>query len=185
MVAFREIREAQASRGFRLRGPRDALPIVVPLLAGGLERSFTLAEALEARAFGAPPGAARDGAHWVWLAIPGLAAGVVGGYLLAVGSSVAAVACLAVAGAICWLAMRRSRPAGLPRRTRYREAIWRRADTIVVVAAAAATVVMLATLALDPAAFAYEPYPSLTLPAVNLPLLAALALLLAPAFVAP
>ncbi|HEU5434156.1 MAG TPA: energy-coupling factor transporter transmembrane component T [Thermomicrobiales bacterium] len=186
MLAFREIREAQAARGHRLRSPRDALPIAVPLLAGGLERSFTLAEALEARAFGAPPGV-RDGGgtRWVWLAIPGLAVGIVGGYLLAVGSTVAAVVCLATAAGVCWLSLRRAGRGALPRRTRYRSPAWGPADTIVVVAAAAAMLAMAATLALDPAAFAYEPYPSLTAPAVNLPLLAAIALLLAPAFAAP
>jgi energy-coupling factor transport system permease protein len=186
MVAFREIREAQAARGHRLRGPRDALPIAVPLLAGGLERSFTLAEALEARAFGAPPdGNDQGGMRWTWLAIPGLTAGIVGGYLLAVGSIVAAVVCLAAAVAVCWFSLRRGGRREALRRTRYRNPAWGRPDTIVVVAAAAATIAMAAVLAFDPAAFAYEPYPSLTAPAVNLPLLVAIALLLAPAIVAP
>src|SRR5581483_6083994 len=98
-TAFREIREAQAARGHRLRGPRDALPIALPLLAGGLERSFTLAEALEARAFGMPPDAtnARRSLGPL-LAILGVTAGIVGGYLLAVGSTLPAAGCLAAAG---------------------------------------------------------------------------------------
>jgi hypothetical protein len=40
-------------------------------------------------------------------------------------------------------------------------------------------------LFLDPVAFRYEPYPSLTAPAISLPLLAALGLLLVPAAVRP
>ena len=40
------IREAQAVRGHRARGLRDWLPIVVPLLVSGLERSVGLAEAM-------------------------------------------------------------------------------------------------------------------------------------------
>ena len=53
--------------------------------------------------------------------------------------------------------------------------------------AAAAGVALAAeilTLALDPAAVRYEPYPSLTAPRVGLPLLASLALLLTPVVVA-
>jgi hypothetical protein len=45
--------------------------------------------------------------------------------------------------------------------------------------------VEIAVLFLDPAAFRYEPYPSLMPPAISLPLLAALGLLLAPAAVRP
>ena len=55
-AALTEIREAQMARGYRPRGIRDAAPLVVPLLAGGLERAMITAEALEARAFGAPLG---------------------------------------------------------------------------------------------------------------------------------
>ncbi|MBC8161466.1 MAG: hypothetical protein H7Z42_09640, partial [Roseiflexaceae bacterium] len=36
----RQIREAQALRGHRLRGPRDWLPLLLPLLIGGLERAI-------------------------------------------------------------------------------------------------------------------------------------------------
>ena len=53
-AALVEIREAQMARGYRPRGIRDAAPLVIPLLAGGLERAMITAEALEARAFGAP-----------------------------------------------------------------------------------------------------------------------------------
>jgi hypothetical protein len=46
--------------------------------------------------------------------------------------------------------------------------------------AGVALVAEVLTVALDPAALRYEPYPSLTAPRVGLPLLAALALLLTP-----
>ena len=39
-AALAEIREAQMARGYRPRGIRDAAPLVIPLLAGGLERSM-------------------------------------------------------------------------------------------------------------------------------------------------
>jgi energy-coupling factor transport system permease protein len=48
---YHDIREAQAVRGHRLRGWRDWLPLVLPLLVGGLERALQLAEAMTARGF--------------------------------------------------------------------------------------------------------------------------------------
>ena len=62
LAAQREIREAMALRGHRFRGLRDLVPLFVALVAGGLERSIDLAEAMEARGFGAvggPAGGAR------------------------------------------------------------------------------------------------------------------------------
>lgn len=53
--AQREIREAQALREHRIRGLRDLLPLVMTLLAEGLERAITLAESMEARGFAGPP----------------------------------------------------------------------------------------------------------------------------------
>src|SRR6185295_8219011 len=47
----RQIREAQAIRGHRLLRLRDWLPLLLPLLVGGLERAFQLAEAMAARGF--------------------------------------------------------------------------------------------------------------------------------------
>lgn len=51
--SLQRIREAQAVRGHRVRGIRDWLPIVVPLLISGLERAMGLAEAMVARGYGA------------------------------------------------------------------------------------------------------------------------------------
>jgi energy-coupling factor transport system permease protein len=48
---LRQIREAQAVRGHRVRGLRDWLPLFMPLLVGGLERALRLAEAMTARGF--------------------------------------------------------------------------------------------------------------------------------------
>lgn len=53
MRRFREVREAQAVRGHRVRRLRDWLPLWLPLLIGGLEQSTQLSEAMVARGFGA------------------------------------------------------------------------------------------------------------------------------------
>ncbi len=50
---FRQIREAQAVRGHQLRTLRDWLPLLIPLLVGGLEHAMQLAEAMTARGFAA------------------------------------------------------------------------------------------------------------------------------------
>lgn len=182
-TAFGEIREAQMARGYRPRGARDLVPLVVPLLANGLERALTLAEALEARAFGAPldPGASDALPAWrALLTVIGLTSAAVGVYLLAVGQVVSAA--LVVATAIGALVSAGYEPAATHqvRRTRYREIAWGRRETALAGTAAIAIVAQILALALDPAAFAYEPYPSLTAPWVNLPLLASLLLLQTP-----
>ncbi len=48
---FQQVREAQAVRGLRVRGVRDWLPLLMPVLIGGLERALQLAEAMTARGF--------------------------------------------------------------------------------------------------------------------------------------
>lgn len=185
ITALREIREAQMARGYRPRGVRDVVPLLVPLLAGGLERAFLLAEALEARAFGAPLGAIRPPSRTRMAAgSAGLVAGLVGGYLLAVGAVAPALAGL-LAAALGIGAALREPTADTPRRTRFREPRWGQTERLIALASGGALLVSVAVLALDPAAFAYEPYPTLTLPPVNLPLLAGLALLVAPALARP
>jgi energy-coupling factor transport system permease protein len=52
LTSVKEIREAQLIRGHRIRRIRDMLPLVMALLTTGLERSFQLAESMEARGFG-------------------------------------------------------------------------------------------------------------------------------------
>lgn len=51
--SLERIRQAQAVRGHQVRGIRDWIPIVVPLLVSGLERAMGLAEAMVARGYGA------------------------------------------------------------------------------------------------------------------------------------
>ncbi len=48
---FATIREAQAVRGQKIQRLRDWLPLFIPLLIGGLERSMQIAEAMTARGF--------------------------------------------------------------------------------------------------------------------------------------
>jgi energy-coupling factor transport system permease protein len=184
-VALTEIREAQMARGYRPRGIRDAGPLVMPLLAGGLERAMMTAEALEARAFGAPLSPDEAARPWqVAALLAGFVAALTGAFCLALGQIAAAG--LLVATSALLLVVGLFVPHGAvssPRRTRYRDPVWERPEWIVAGTAAGVLVIALSVLFLDPAAFRYEPYPTLTAPAINLPLLAALGFLLTPAAV--
>ena len=52
VLGWQAIRDAQAVRGHRVRGVRDMLPLILPLLVTALERAMQLAESMEARGFG-------------------------------------------------------------------------------------------------------------------------------------
>ena len=186
-IALSEIREAQMARGYRPRGLRDAAPLVIPLLAGGLERAMITAEALEARAFGAPLSPELNPRPWqVVSLVAGLIAALTGAFCLAVGELIASGLLFVLAGGALTAGLFTRRGGSPPmRRTRYRDPVWDRPEWIVSSAATAVLAVEITILLLDPIAFRYEPYPSLSRPAISLPLLAALGLLLAPAAVQP
>ncbi len=54
-ASYRSIKEAQQFRGWRPKGARAMVDIVVPVLLGAIERSTQLAESMEARGFGTGP----------------------------------------------------------------------------------------------------------------------------------
>jgi energy-coupling factor transport system permease protein len=183
-VAWREIREAQAARGHRWSGPGDAVPLVVPLLAGGLDRSIAMAEALEARGFGAlaaPAPSRLASAAW---ALAGVAA-TTGLYLFAVGRAAEAATMLGLAGMLMLGAALAGSHPDHPRVTRYRTRRWALSDSWVVAGAVVAVGATAAALQVAPAALRYDPYPTLAWPATEPWLLLGLAALLVPAAVAP
>ena len=178
------IREAQAVRGHRVRGLRDWLPIMVPLLVSGLERSMGLAEAMVARGYGAVDGRARPVALQAILA---------GGLLTTLGGWLARSFLPRLAG---WgtgslvlgtlMLLLGLRLAGRSvRRTRYRATAWGVEETLVVAGVVAALLGTLAPLpGVDRLTLAYVPYPRLIAPPFD-PLLAVLLMgLLVPAALA-
>ncbi len=180
--ALREIREAQAVRGHRMRKVRDLLPLLLPLLISGLERAVQLAEALEARGYG---GGDRPSAGERASLAAGLAGMLAGwlttllwwegsrmGYLLAAGGA-------ALVGWTLWRVGRRDR------RTRYRSFRWTPADRAVAAAAAVPLVICVTLAVIRPAALAYVPYPRVSLPSFDPLVGVGLALLAAPALLTP
>mgnify|MGYP005854881423 CR=1 FL=1 len=184
IAAFREIREAQMARGYRPRGLRDALPLLAPLLHGGLERATTLAEALESRAFGAPLDPRASLPSWrAWGIVVALTAGVTAGYALAVGQIALAAGSAGLAFFSVFAAL--GRGSGSARRTRYRPPQLGRNDVAVIAGSVLAGGATIAVLLADPAALRYEPYPRLSLPVAQPWFLLGQAGLLVPAFLAP
>jgi energy-coupling factor transport system permease protein len=173
--AAREIGEAQAVRGHRARGWRDLPPLAVPLLSLGLERGLSLAEAMEARGFGATLGA--PGRSGWWLAV-GLAALALGGPLL-LASPWPALGFLALAGGglALWLGLRQAGPG----RSRYRRQRWRPGDTLVAGLALASLALLVAARLSGDTSLDYAVYPTLTPPPVSAWVLALPPLLLGPA----
>jgi energy-coupling factor transport system permease protein len=191
LAAQREIREAMALRGHRFRGLRDLVPLFVALVAGGLERSIDLAEAMEARGFGAAGAAAGRGGRRIFTSraleaaiAGGLAFAVAGAYGRSVwpgsplagrlGAAAIAVGVLLVVSALAAVGRR-------VRATRYRPERWTRRDTLVAAASAVALAAFAAAWIWRRGELVFYPYPRLEAPGLSLWLAIALALLAVPA----
>ena len=162
--SIRRIREAQAVRGHRIRGPGDWLPIFVPLVIGGLERSTNLAEAMVARGHGSVTDHAGGLARQVGLAF-GLGSMLVGWILVLLvpaawsGGTAAMVLGGGVILSVVWLAGR-----GV-QHTHYRMRRWRSADTFVALGAIVPLLVAVLPIPwIDRATLTYATYPVLQLP---------------------
>ena len=163
---FDQVRQAQAIRGHRPRGVRDWLPIMLPLLIGGLERAMGLAEAMVARGYGAVRGQAQGIGLRLGLALGLLAvlSGWVANTFLPPGSAggLAMAAGGAIIVAALWYAGR-----GV-RHTQYRPRRWRWSDTLVLLGCGLALLVLAAPLpGLDRSTVYYYPYPRLQAPAFD------------------
>ncbi len=184
-TSWREIREAQMARGHQWRGVRDIVPLVVPLMAGGLDRSITMAEALESRGFGAglpPRRLKRSPAIGQGAA---LTLGVLALYLFTVGrpSEAAVISLLAALAAVAGARAARGRLRVQP--TQYRAVAWNRNDALISLSAVVTIVVSAVTLRVTPSALRYDPYPMMNWPGTDHVLIVALSLLLVPAVVNP
>jgi energy-coupling factor transport system permease protein len=188
VLGAKEIRQAQRIRGHRFRGIRDLLPLVMPLLANGLERAIQLAETMEARGFGsAVAPASRRGAVLAQLATLVALLGLLAGLFLVAfvperstwGWALVALG-VAVMLAVFWLQGRRVQ------RTRYRQPRWRARDTAVVATSVVVVAVVVALRLTMPEALFYNPYPPSSLLPPFHPLVgASLLLLTLPALLAP
>jgi energy-coupling factor transport system permease protein len=188
VLGAKEIREAQRIRGHRFRGIRDLLPLVLPLLANGLERAIQLAETMEARGFAsaiAPVSQRR-----VTLTRLGSLAGLLG---LLLGLFVATylpdwrgwgwvLAALGTAGVLVMFRLQ----GGRIHRTRYRRVKWLGRDTALTLGSCAVVAILVVAKTTVPQMLTYSPYPPYSLvPPFQALVGAALLLLVLPAILAP
>ena len=160
--SLQRIREAQAVRGHQVRGVRDWLPIVIPLVTSGLERSMGLAEAMVARGYGAVSDEAQPLRSQGLLAVGLLL--LLGGWLAhifgrprqLIAFSAMLLGALLI-GAVVWLAGRSVS------HTVYRTRRWAWRDSAVLAGCTATLAVALS----QTDALYYSPYPRLTAPAFN------------------
>lgn len=195
--AQRDVRQALAMRGHRLRKLRDFLPLVLILLDEALERAINLAESMEARGYSGPPqppSQRRRPRHFIAGGLLLLCIGVVFDDLSLPGDSVApspgSLASQVLATwpqilsgiglglivAALWSIDRRSH------RSRYRRQIWRRRDSALSVTSMLAAAILIALYVDDRAPFFYAVFPKVQVPTtewmITLPLLAILGPLL-------
>ena len=168
---FQQIREAQAVRGHRVRGLRDWLPLIMPLLVGGLERALQLAEAMTARGFASSDTPGTHNIKTRGAIIVGLILLLIGWLLrLMWGQAMLGLLLMLIGvgliGGTVWLVSRQ-----VPR-TVYRSQPWVRADWGVVLGAGITAMAFLFPWpGLDRSSIFYYPYPTLTWPSFH-PILA-------------
>jgi len=181
-----EIAQAQRARGHRFGGPASWLALVAPLLAGSLERSLQLAEALDARGYGrtaAPDAALTRRQAGVLAGLSLLAAGLFAG--LYYGPPAFAPAALAVGAGALTLGLMLRALGRLVERSTYRRERWRRRDSALVVAVIAGFCALGLFRAAGAGDMVYYPYPSIRAPGFDLRAGLALLTLAAPALLAP
>jgi energy-coupling factor transport system permease protein len=185
MASLKDIREAQQVRGHAFRGLRSLIPLFVPLVTTGLERSLALAESMEARGFGGiVREEARAAGSWPRAsALAGLLAALVAVLWRALNRQPAwhSLVWFALAAALT-LASVYGRGKQV-QRTSYQHERWHGCDAWVIAASGASLLLAIVAGRQNAAAMAYYPYPPFSpwptfVPAVGL----AAALLAVPAF---
>ncbi len=172
--SLRQVREAQAARGFRVRSIRDVTPLVVPVLSLGLDGAFDLAEAMESRAFG---GAMRQRPSHR-LVFPASALLVLLSVACMIGGSTPAAAVLGIFGVAC---AGYGLFAGNMALSRYRPLTWTRSDLIVLATSLVSLTVITGVVLFASRLIEWSPFPIAHTPPFSPVVGAACLLLAAPA----
>jgi energy-coupling factor transport system permease protein len=163
------IREAQAIRGHRIQHLRDWLPILMPLLIGGLERAFQLAESLASRGFAAQAIQNTQQHRTTQIVVTIALTGLLGGWmLLLIWGYDLLGSLLMFSSAVLLIGKLRMLGKHAPH-TRYRHFTWNSADTAVVLTASTTIALLLLPWpAIERATLGYYPYPLVTQPRFDL-----------------
>ncbi len=180
--SFSQVREAQAIRGHRMRGLRDLVVLLVPLVADALEKAVQLAEAMEARGYGRTSSGGRTPRAKSEILMVGGLVGVLMGWLVEAYWRNGAGWMLVGAGVVALALGVRVLAAHTPRMTRYKPQAWSARDRWLVVLSLAPLSAVAWAAVFDPQVLAFYPYPSVTLPPFDVRLGLCQALLGAPVF---
>ena len=164
---FQQIREAQAIRGHQMRKLRDWLPLLMPLLVGGLEHATQLAEAMTARGF-ASTKSVPVGRHFHprLLMLVGVVLLSMGWVSQLSGAQVNGWVLIGVGGMLIlgglWYQGRQSN------RTTYHRPAWGWQDILTLLVSGCILALFLLPIpGLNRESLYYDPYPKLTLPPFN------------------
>jgi len=175
-----EIRESQAIRGHRVRGLKDWLPLIMPLLIGGLERAMGLAETMTARGF------AGDEGKPLWTrSRVGLVFGLLfllTGWLFQLIPALQVVGIITSSFGLCLIFYTLWTVGKRVQRSHYRRETWTYLDMFVIIGCALIlSIYLLPFLWLDKSSIAYNPYPIITLPQFDILIALASFMLVIPA----
>ncbi len=161
VASWQTIQEAQQVRGHKVRGIRDLLPLLLPLLVTALERAMQLAESMEARGFGGQSvtGTPRRRLANQTAILAGLAALGIGLTGLGFWPHWRVWGSLLVAGGVLLLLWSFWDQSRRVKRSRYHRWTWQRPARIVLAVGLASLAGWLAAWLLRPAALSYYPYP--------------------------
>jgi energy-coupling factor transport system permease protein len=161
---LKQIREAQLVRGHQMRTIRDWLPLLIPLLVGGLEHATQLAEAMTSRGFAGSQ--APKGRQYIFprllmlLGVLLLSSGWIGQLagVMVGGFSLIMMGAVLILGGLWYLSKESPR-------TTYRHKPWGWKDWLGLGFSVAVLLACLLPIAgLRNGTLDYEPYPSLSLP---------------------
>ena len=178
-----EIREAQALRGHRVRRIADLLPLVIPLLAGGMERSMNLAEAMEARGFSRATARARGMSPLLVQVglVGGLGLLLTGGTMFAFVPGTPMLGWLLILLGLSLIALTlRGMSRGI-KRTRYRRSAWRGHDTPLAIVSGGVLGSLIVFKLIAPSLLAYTPFLRISIPDFDPVVALTLCALIAPA----
>jgi energy-coupling factor transport system permease protein len=176
---YNQVREAQSIRGHQVRGLRDWVPLLIPVLIGGLEKATLLAESMTARGF-----ASSNKEKHSTLSRFGLLLGVVLiiiGTIIHLNQSPQLISnTFLITGSflillILWLLGRNNK------RTNFLPEKWRGGDLLVIASLGFLVVIIFIPLPfIDYVSLTYDVYPELTIPGFEPWLGIALLILLSP-----
>lgn len=163
-----EIREAQSLRGHHVRRATDLLPLVMPLLAGGMERSMNLAEAMEARGFSRSTAKRALPPMLVQLGLAGgLAVALAGSTMFAFLPGAPLLAWFLIGAGVALLSSTLWAVGTGTRRTRYRRSVWRAQDTPLAIVSLGVLAVLLIFRLGAPSLLSYTPFLRISVPSFD------------------